>query len=1008
MKGSEIMKKILLIIFIFALAFPLNALEFGKNKVKYENIDWSVMETTHFDIYFERNLDFVGKTTALIIENAYYKLQDLFEYSIEDRVPVVIYNSHNEFQQTNIIYQLIDEGVGGFTEFIKNRVVVPFDGSYKRFELTVIHELTHVFCYYALQGRGIENFASAVFFALPLWLSEGIAEFCSIHDSYYNDMFMLDLVINDEIVPLDEVYGYYAYREGESFLLFLESQFGKRGIIEFLYNFKIYKSINESAKKTFGYSMESLEDQWRLFLKKKYSKFIVNKELPIKQFERITHHKKGENSMNTNPVFSPDGTDILYISDKSYNISINKISPLGIYESKKLISSGVSGRFEDFHYMKNSISYFPDGKKIAFVAKTSKGDVISICSSETGKELDRIRLDFDAIFELDVSPYGDKIVFVGLKDAQNDLYIYNLKSKTISRLTDDFYDDRYPRWSPDGERICFSSERFVDQVREKTENSYIFSNLFYNIFIYDLASDSILAVTDQNYDNQYPNWSSDNKYIIFTSYKDSIANVYAYNVSNDESGGFARLTDVLSGCFSPDITEENGYLVFSAFYKKGWDLYLYSNPLDSLEFYEYSPLMETEEISFKESFPISDYKRFCKASKRDFPKKRIVFNSDYLSKKDSLEAKPDTTKKMKPEIRDYHLLFTPDLIYGGLGYSTGYGLSAQLWIALSDILGNHHIQIMTDVNRSIDESNIIVNYYYLKKRIDYGISFFHLIDNYYYYNYFRDQYNFLYDGLKKERNIGVQTLISYPLDKFNRFDFYNMLRFWSIEWYSWYNNDWHEEPSFSKESTIYTTALFFIHDTALWGLTGPIKGSRISMGAEKSFGKYSNYTNLYGDFRKYIPLSRKYQFATQLQLGSSTGKNKDEFILGGYYNLRGYLNHEYYGYNMAVGSFEFRYPFIEDLKLGFPLPIWLRNIRGAVFTDIGNVWGKYDSPEEQEHSGATKYFKLTKLSDFKMGYGFGTRMNMGYFVLKFDWAWRSNQDFMKQKPSFYFSLNAEF
>jgi len=992
------MKKIILIILIVLFfALPLNALEFGKNKVKYEDIDWSVMETTHFDIYFEKNLDFIGETTALIIENAYYKLQDLFEYSIEDRVPVVIYNSQNEFQQTNIVYQLIDEGVGGFTEFIKNRVVVPFDGSYKRFELTVIHELTHVFCYYALQGRGIENFASAVFFALPLWLSEGIAEFCSIHGSSYNDMFMLDLVINDEIVPLDEVYGYYAYREGESFLLFLESQFGKRGIIEFLYNFKIYKSINESAKKTFGYSMESLEDQWRLFLKKKYSKFIVNKELPIKQFERITYHKSSENSMNTNPIFSPDGTDILYISDKSYNMSINKISPLGIYESKKLISSGVSGRFEDFHYMKNSISYFPDGEKFAFVTKTSKGDVISICSSQNGKEVDRLKLDFDAIFELDVSPSGDKIVLVGLKDAQNDLYIYNLKSKTISRLTDDYFDDRYPRWSSDGKEICFSSERFVDKVREKPANEwkYIFSNLFYNIFIYDLASDSILAVTNQNYDNQYPIWSLDNKYIIFTSYKDSIANVYAYNMSNDKSGGFAHITNVLSGCFSPDITEENDYLVFSAFYKKGWDLYLYSNPLDSLEFYEYSPLMETDKFSFKKSFGISDYKRFYKASKPSFPKKRIVFNSDYLSKKDSLESKPDTTKKREPKIEDYHLLFTPDLIYGGLGYSTGYGLSAQLWIALSDILSNHHIQIMTDVNRSIDESNIIINYYYLKERIDFGIGFFHLIDNYYYYNCFTDGY-YLYDGLKKERNVGVQALVSYPLDKFNRLDFYNMLRFWSTEWYSWYNNDWHEESEYNEESTIYTSALFFVHDTALWGLTGPIKGSRMSIGTEKSFSKKLNYLNFYGDFRKYIPLSRKYQFAAQLQLGSSTGKNKDEFILGGYYNLRGYLNHEYYGYNMAVGSFEFRYPFIEDLKLGFPLPIWLKDIRGAVFTDIGNVWDDYED------------IKSTKLDDIKMGYGFGTRMNMGYFVLKFDWAWRSDKGFSDQHPSFYFSLNAEF
>jgi Tol biopolymer transport system component len=998
------MKKLIFIILIVTLFVPqLNALEFGKNKVKYQDIEWSVMKTTHFDIYFEKNLDSVGQISALIIEEAYYRLQDLFKYSLPERIPVVIYNSHNEFQQTNIVYQLIDEGTGGFTEFIKNRVVVPFDGSYKRFELTLNHELTHVFCYYALQGSSIENFASAVFFSLPLWLSEGIAEFCSVHDSDYNDMFMLDLVVNDEVMPLDEVYGYYAYREGESFLLFLESRFGTDSIIEFLYNFKIYKSLEESAKKTFGYSMQSLEDQWKIFLKRKYGKFICDKDSPIEEYERITHHKKGENSININPSFSLDGTDILYFSDKTFNMSIYKTSTLGLYESKKLVVSGGSGRFEDFHFMKNSISYFPDGKKFAFVTRTSNGDVISICSAKNGKELKRLKLDFDAIYELDASPKGDKIVFVGQKDAQNDLYVYHLKEKSISRLTDDQFDDRYPRWSPDGKRICFASERFVDKVWGKSDScqTYIFSNLFYNIFIYDISSDSILAVTNDEFDHQYPIWSKDGNYLIFTSYQDHISNIYAYNLSNQ---GFAKLTNIFGGCFSPSITEQGDYFVFSAFYQKGWDLYLYSNPLDSLKYFTHSQLLETEPFTFAESFPIFDYKHYYKRRESPFPKKRIVYHSIYQSGKDSLESKPVPTvgaKKKKPEVEDYHLIFTPDLIFGGMGYSSGYGLSAQLWIALSDALGNHHIQIMTDVNRSIDESNIIINYYYLKKRIDYGIGFFNLVDNYYYYNFFRDEYWNLYDGLRKARNIGLQTLISYPIDKFNRFDFYNMYRYWKQEWFVWYDNDWHslEDEEWGKETaSIYTTSLFFIHDTALWGMTGPIKGSRISLGTEKSFGKHSDYLNFYGDLRKYLPFSTKYQFATRLELGSSGGKDKEKFILGGYYNLRGHIDYEYYGYNMAVGSLEFRFPFIESLRLGFPLPIWIRNIRGAAFTDVGGVWDRYKDFKAFDEGG---------LRDLKMGYGFGTRMNLGYFVLKFDWAWKAGHNVSK-KPSFYFSLDTEF
>jgi len=79
---------------------------------------------------------------------------------------------------------------------------------------------------------------------------------------------MRDLIINDKLIPLEYVSGYYAYREGESFLLFLEDVFGSNSIIELLYNFRIYKSVDEAAKRTFGFSIETLEDQWRYYLQK--------------------------------------------------------------------------------------------------------------------------------------------------------------------------------------------------------------------------------------------------------------------------------------------------------------------------------------------------------------------------------------------------------------------------------------------------------------------------------------------------------------------------------------------------------------------------------------------------------------------------------------------------------------------------------------------------------------------------------------------------------------------
>ncbi|HEX38226.1 MAG TPA: hypothetical protein ENG70_05155 [Candidatus Cloacimonetes bacterium] len=986
------MKKIiLLIIFLIFSTAALHSTYFGKNKTSIPDMEWSIMRTTHFDVYFETGLEIVAQITTVVVENAYYRFQRLFEASLPKKIPILIYNSHNEFEETNTIFQIIDEGVGGFTEFIKNRVVVPFDGDYKTFESTLVHELCHVYMYYTMQGGSFSNFATGIFYSLPFWFSEGLPEWATQHGSAENEMYIRDLVINDKLVPLEYVDGYYAYREGESFLLFLEEFFGKNSIIELLYNFKIYKSVDEAAKKTFGFSINSLEKQWHYYLLKKYSDQIDKNVLPDSKYQQLTKHNPEESNANWDPVFSPDGTQILYYTNKTYTLSIYKRSTLGLYKPKKIIESGYSDKYEGFHYLKSSLSYFPNGEKFAFVSKTSRGDEIVIARVQDGKEIDRLKLDFNSIFELDVSPDGTKIVFVGLNDAQDDLYIYNLKTKSVSRLTDDYFDDRYPRWSKDGSQIVFSSQRFVDRIFERENEELIFSNLFYNIFIYDLHDDSIIAITNSNFNHQYPSMTEDQEKIVFSAFQNSVSNIFVYDF---EENGVAQITNTIGGSFSPNVNHDNTEMVFSSFYNLGWDLYLYSNPFDSLA---YTPKIEPTRVSeqtFEKVFHLSEFKRFYRLRDK-LQSNNSRFSYPYFSMKDTLESKPDFKEDKEPEVEEYKVTFSPDFLFGGLAYTTGYGLSAQMYISLSDILGNNHIDIMSDVNKSISESNIIINYYYIKHRMDYGLGLFNLIDDYYYLNYWIDSHGIIYDGLKKERSAGINTLLSYPLDKYNRFDLYNTGYYNKVEWFLWDQGEWHLLDQYTRESWIYSLSLFYTHDTALWGITGPIKGSRMQTGFEKSFGSKNDFLNIYTDLRKYLAINRKYQLAGMLQAGFSTGIDKQDFIMGGYYNLRGYLDEEFLGHNIAVASLEFRYPFIEELKIGFPLPLWIRSIRGAIFTDVGKVWDDFNE------------FKDSANHPFKMGYGMGTRMNLGYFIVKFDWAWRSTDKFLG-KPSFYFSLNAEF
>src|SRR3972149_4979973 len=103
-----------------SLAFGQNSV-YGKNKVQYKNFDWQYIQTNHFDIYFSQNGYELAEFTAEAAEDAYESIRKILRYDINNRVPFVVYNSHNEFQQTNVVDEYMEEGIGGVAGLFKNR-----------------------------------------------------------------------------------------------------------------------------------------------------------------------------------------------------------------------------------------------------------------------------------------------------------------------------------------------------------------------------------------------------------------------------------------------------------------------------------------------------------------------------------------------------------------------------------------------------------------------------------------------------------------------------------------------------------------------------------------------------------------------------------------------------------------------------------------------------------------------------------------------------------------------
>lgn len=984
---------------------------FGQNKVNVTPQAWAELKSMHFDIYFPKGEEEFGKTAALMAEDIYYYLKDDLKYPILNRIPIIFYSTRTEFQVTNIIYPLLTEGVGGFTESLRNRVVVPFDGSYSNLEELLAHELTHAYIN-ALDHRVTNTLEALRPVAIPFWFSEGLPEFLSIGgEDEYNNMFILDMVVNDNLPKLENSGGYLSYRLGESFLSFIAETYGREKVSEYFYSLRTMHNLEETTKHVFGLKLSELESRWRYQLKRDYFPSINSHKIPQEAYQRKTDHKKDGSYFNFSPRFSPDGSRYVYFSNAGARYSIWMAGTHGVSKAQKIITGEASGKMEEFYYMHSNLAWFPDGVRVAFSAKSSEGDRVYILDVDKGKILDSIEIpELKAIFELDVSHDGAQLVLSAQSQMQTDIFCYTLESKALRQLTHDSFFDAQPRFSPDDRYVVFSSER--DEIPGSARYGF-FANISSDIFQYDLEQDELLQITKEPFNCSQPMYVDKGSKIAFVSARDEITN---YEIVNLKEHEIAELTRVLAGTFNGDISQDTNYMLISNYFDGAWDIYLENSPLSNLEYRPYPA-----PTPYEKSYDLLDRVDFAKLNyygipaQKDIPKNTtrtpdarrpvisgyepVTPDTSLIASNFTWDERPTEAAENPPTIRDYRPRFALDMLWGGLAYSNSSGAVGNIELQLSDLMGDHGIGVSLGISDQLEETNLIFSYLYLKRRIDWGFGVFNLYDEIYYRDYKPEGSD--YYRLRQQQT-GLYLLARYPFSRFSRLEFDNMIYNYKMHWDFLPNEDLNAGNWFTNveksQAVAYAPGISLVFDNALYGPTGPLLGLRANYTLRKSFAKKDlDYLTNYIDLRSYTLFSKRYSLALRANAGISTGSSPDRFSLGGYYGVRA-LSHNLSGNRKVLLSAELRFPLLDYLDLAFPLPLILSNIRGSAFVDAGAVWDK-----DEHFRGAID----GRLEDVKLGYGFGPRINLGYFVLKLDIAWLTDLSEIS-KPQVYLSLSEDF
>ena len=203
------------------LFFGINAdaQYFGRNKPGYRSFKFDVIQTPYFEIYHYLKNDSLLNTLTSWSEQWYLNHQKIFRDTFKTRNPVIFYNNHPDFQQTNTINSLIGTGTGGVTESLKNRVIMPVAPSLSQTDHTLGHELVHAFQYnmFIKEDTTVRMSINNI----PLWMVEGMAEYFSIGSVDPNTaMWIRDALLNNRFPTLKKLSDqseYFPYRYGQSF-----------------------------------------------------------------------------------------------------------------------------------------------------------------------------------------------------------------------------------------------------------------------------------------------------------------------------------------------------------------------------------------------------------------------------------------------------------------------------------------------------------------------------------------------------------------------------------------------------------------------------------------------------------------------------------------------------------------------------------------------------------------------------------------------------------------------
>jgi len=965
---------------------------YGKNRVKYDDFQWHIYVTDHFEIFYYPELEEHLERVASYAESAYAQISSDLAHDLANLVPLVLFKTHSEFEQQNIIPGASPEGVGAFAEPFRQRIALPLDEPPDQLYRLITHELTHQFAFDIIPRGVIRR-------GIPLWVDEGLADYMAGVWRPLDLMAVRDAALA-EIVPRMsqfEDYGGFTnlrvvYNLGHAAFEFIEDRWGAEGVRQFLFALRssVIGGPSDIYDDAFDLEAEEFDDAFESYIRDRFQAFR-DKERPDDYGRDLAPDPSETQYMAVVSIEpSPSGDLIAAFAqnrrDREYDIvmlssengAVVENLTQGFDQDLGFESIGIPGaRWNQVPWM----SWSEIGDRVAYFVRKGKYRSLVFQSIATRGVEQIIDLDMvDQPESPDISPDGQTVAFSALQGGIGDIYLLDLETGNPTNLTEDEFADYAPTFSPDGSylvylaRVSGNNKLFkLDlETREKTQLTFgTFSEaaaqfLDENTLVFSSTAVDPLTPVDPD-----------------IAANGDIFNIWTLDLRNGE---LRQYTDTATGNVSTIVLpgENDDRIGFVTYFKGEYGIHtiIRDQPLYS-------------------------------ASATDFggPGPNIDFQAPLTHTLVAANA------RRKGQFEKMFLDGTPPI---NVGMTNSGDLLGGTAISFSDVLGDQNFNFMAySISQYRTLSGSYVN---LSSRFQYAIQGYSQ-DLFFYgaLGYYSPALMFL----DRDQAMAVTTVRGgnafgiYPFDRFRRLEFSGGL----LHYNERFDNPLLAQQASQFERQQFGTELFrngtslpigvnFIQETTVFREFGPIAGNTMRFGYQYAPSVGSTLLGkqtFEADARYYLRLRETGLVALRFRAFKSFGDWPDFFFFGGNSEMRGYEYLEFLGHDAGFVNAELRFPLIEAMLT--PIGV-LGGVRGTFFFNLGGAGlnnqpftffsrdpeivtptvGYVSDPvtgEFTEVLGAPTAVSGFRLVNGRASYGLGLQTFFLGFPIHFDWSWRT-------------------